>query len=129
MDRIKAREIVLKYIESYNNSDTDSMCEIMHKDLVFKNIVNNETIVETHGVDDFTELVKNSFAMFSEKEKKMITIAVEDNIASVEIFLDAVLAKDIEDQAFKGDNIRIEGYTEFEFTDNSLIKAITDYSR
>jgi hypothetical protein len=129
MDREKIKSIILNYLECFNNSDFESMSKILEPDIIFENLTEETSIVKTKGIEEFIEICKSSAKIFENKKKTMITIAVEGNTATAEIFFDGVLAKDLSDQVLKGDKIRIEGYSEFEISQNCLISSIKDYSR
>lgn len=129
MDKLEIRDKIEKYLMYYNSFDCDSMLELLEEDIVFKNIVSDEINIETNGKNQFKDLFLRASSIFSSQTQTMITIAVEENTASVEIFFDGTIKNDTDSGLLKGDEVRIEGYTEFEFSDSGLIKTITDYSR
>ena len=129
MDKLEIRDKIEKYLMYYNSFDCDSILELLEEDIVFKNIVSDEINIETNGKNQFKNLFLKASSIFSSQTQTMITIAVEENTASVEIFFDGTIKNDTDTGLFKGDEVRIEGYTEFEFSDSGLIKTITDYSR
>lgn len=129
MDKLEIRDKIEKYLMYYNSFDCDSILELLEEDIVFKNIVSDEINIETNGKNQFKDLFLRASSIFSSQTQTMITIAVEENTASVEIFFDGTIKNDTDTGLFKGDEVRIEGYTEFEFSDSGLIKTITDYSR
>jgi hypothetical protein len=129
MDRETIKTIVLKYLELFNKSDFESMAEILEPDISFENLTEKNSIVKTKGIKEFLEICRSSARIFESKQKTMITIAVENNTATAEIFFDGILAQDISKDILKGDKIRIEGYTEFEISENGLISSIKDFSR
>lgn len=129
MDREKIKTIVLKYLELFNKSDFESMTEILEPDISFENLTQDTSIVKTSGIKEFLEICRSSARIFESKQKSMITIAVENNTATAEIFFDGILAEDISKDILKGDEIRIEGYSEFEISENGLISSIKDFSR
>jgi|GEM_PF-4966598 archaellin len=128
MNKEEIKKKVLKYLNSFSNSDTQALYSLLDRDVVFKNIVNNETATETKGIENFINIFKESDSLFESKKKTMITIAVEENLAAVEIFFDGILASDLSESAKKGDSVRIEEFTEFEFSDKGFITSVTDYS-
>jgi hypothetical protein len=105
------------------------MSKVLSPGVTFENLTQEASIVKTEGIEEFIEICRSSASMFESKNKTMITIAVEDNTATAEIFFDGVLAADLSEEVLKGDEIRIEGYTEFEISENGLISSIKDYSR
>lgn len=129
MDKLEIRDKIEKYLMYYNSFDCDSILELLEEDIVFKNIVSDEINIETNGKNQFKDLFLRASSIFSSQTQTMITIAVEENTASVEIFFDGTIKNDTDTGLFKGDEVRIEGYTEFEFSNSGLIKTITDYSR
>ena len=129
MDKLEIRDKIEKYLMYYNSFDCDSILELLEEDIVFKNIVSDGINIETNGKNQFKNLFLKASSIFSSQTQTMITIAVEENTASVEIFFDGTIKNDTDTGLFKGDEVRIEGYTEFEFSDSGLIKTITDYSR
>lgn len=129
MDRETIKTIVLKYLELFNKSDFESMTQILEPDISFENLTQDTSIVKTSGIKEFLEICRSSARIFESKQKSMITIAVENNTATAEIFFDGILAEDISKDILKGDEIRIEGYSEFEISENGLISSIKDFSR
>ncbi|MDY0360092.1 MAG: nuclear transport factor 2 family protein [Desulforegulaceae bacterium] len=129
MDRETIKSIVLNYLDLFNKSDFESMTEILDPDISFENLTEKNSIVKTKGIKEFLEICRSSAQIFESKQKTMITIAVENNTATAEIFFDGILAQDISKDILKGDKIRIEGYTEFEISENGLISSIKDFSR
>ncbi|MCB9481810.1 MAG: nuclear transport factor 2 family protein [Desulfobacteraceae bacterium] len=129
MDRETIKTIVLKYLELFNKSDFESMTQILEPDISFENLTQDTSIVKTNGIKEFLEICRSSARIFESKQKSMITIAVENNTATAEIFFDGILAEDISKDILKGDEIRIEGYSEFEISENGLISSIKDFSR
>ncbi|MDY0132089.1 MAG: nuclear transport factor 2 family protein [Desulforegulaceae bacterium] len=129
MDREKIKSIVLNYINCFNNSDFESMAKILEPEVLFENLTEETSIVKTKGIKEFIEICNSSSSIFELKKKTMITIAVEKNTATAEIFFDGILSANLSDEILKGDKIRIEGYSEFEISENGLISSIKDFSR
>jgi len=129
MDKEEIRNIVLKYIDAYNVCDIEKISSLLDKDITFKNIANNTTIATAEGISSFTDMISKSTSIFSERNMELITISVENNEVFFETFFTGILNKDLNENILSGDELRIDGHSEFKFNDKNLIYSITDYSR
>lgn len=126
MDEIK-KNIIQNYVEAYNNFDIEKMLADLHRDIVFKNISNNEVNLTTTGISAFETQAEQAKNIFSRREQKITEIALNDNSAEVKIDYCGVLAIDLPNGLKAGDKIELEGKSIFRFEDEKIIE-ITDIS-
>lgn len=63
------RDIIENYLEAYNSFEIEGMVNLLHKDIIFRNISNGETTSETRGIQAFRELAEQSSTMFSSRRQ------------------------------------------------------------
>ncbi|RPI75484.1 MAG: nuclear transport factor 2 family protein [Ignavibacteriales bacterium] len=119
--------IVRIFIEAYNEFDIDSMLELLHSEIEFKNISGGEINAHTRGKVEFENIAKQSVSLFKEREQKIISFKESGNKATVEIEYRAVLTSDISGKLKAGDSILMNGRSEYQFKDG-LISSLIDES-
>lgn len=120
-DKLK---IIDTYISCYNNFDVDGMLRLLHEDVEFKNISNQETSVSTKGIKDLEALANQSKAIF--KTRKQTVKRKEDLIEKVVIHItfEGVLAIDLPNGLKEGETIKLDGISEFRFIENKISQII-----
>jgi hypothetical protein len=99
----------------------------VHPDLIFKNVSGGEVNATAVGIDEFRELADRSKAMFSSRQQTVTSFASSGDSATVEIQYEGILAVDLPNGMKVGDEIHLNGRSEFEFKDGKLYR-IADYS-
>lgn len=123
----EARDIIENYVEAYNAVDVEKMVELLHKDIVFRNISNGETTTETNGIQAFKTLAEQSSTMFSSRRQTITDYRVENGTIEVEIDYEGVLAVDFPNGLKSGDKLQLKGKSTFEIKEGK-ISLIEDYS-
>jgi len=119
--------IIRKFIKAYNSFDIDLMMSLLHPDVQFRNFSKDEVTVSAAGKEEFEKLAIASARLFSQREQTITSYIEEDYKVIVKIKYHAVLAVDLPDQFKAGDNLDIEGTSEYMFKDG-LIVSIVDKS-
>ncbi|WP_336773542.1 nuclear transport factor 2 family protein [Paenibacillus sp. MMO-58] len=127
MVRDEKRDIIEKYIEAYNSFEIARMVELLHKDILFRNISNGEATSETRGVHAFRELAEQSSTMFSSRRQTITDYNVINGKVVVGIDYEGILAVDFPNGLKSGDKLQLKGKSSFEFK-KGKISLIEDYS-
>ncbi|MFC0210992.1 nuclear transport factor 2 family protein [Paenibacillus chartarius] len=127
MDRKEIRGIIENYLEAYNSFDIESMVELLHKDIIFRNISNGEINTETRGIQAFRELAQQSSTMFSSRRQTITDYSVVNDKVEVGIDYEGILAVDFPNGLKIGDKLQLKGKSNFEITEGKIL-LIEDYS-
>ncbi|WP_337033859.1 nuclear transport factor 2 family protein [Paenibacillus illinoisensis] len=126
MDRI--RDIIENYLEAYNSYEIERMVELLHKDIIFRNISNGETTIETRGIQAFRELAEQSATMFSSRRQTITEYKViRDDKVEVGIHYEGILTVDLPNGLKSGDKLELKGKSTFKIREGKL-SLIEDYS-
>ncbi|NOU62574.1 nuclear transport factor 2 family protein [Paenibacillus sp. LMG 31461] len=121
------RDIIENYLEAYNSFEIERMVELLHKDIIFRNISNGETTMETRGIQAFRELAEQSSTMFSSRRQTITDYSVKNDKVEVGIDYEGILAADFPNGLKSGDKLQLKGKSTFEIKEGK-ISLIEDYS-
>jgi hypothetical protein len=122
------REIIISnYVTAYNNFDVDGMVADFDEDIIFQNIVNDETTMELDGIEEFRNKAEQAVDIFSSREQTITAFLHNENWSEIEIEYHAVLAVDLPNGLKKGDELDMKGKSVFEFSENKITR-LTDIS-
>lgn len=127
MNNQQKEALITKYINAYNKKDIDEMLKLVTWDVVFLSVSGDKVNVEIYGKSSFKELMKNSMGLFRKRNMIIKSITFADGKVIVETRLEAVFAANLENGIKKGDKLKVDGYSEFEFRYN-LISNIAEYN-
>ncbi|MGG4193352.1 nuclear transport factor 2 family protein [Paenibacillus sp. UNC217MF] len=116
-----------EYVRVYNSFDIKGMVELLHPDIVFRNVANGEVTIETHGIEPFQQLAQQSAGLFSSRRQTILQYIESDGRIEVDIDYEGSLAVDLPNGLKAGDKIQLTGKTIFTFT-NGKISSIEDHS-
>lgn len=116
-----------EYVRAYNSFDIEGIVELLHPDIVFRNVANGEVTVETHGIDPFQQLAQQSASLFSRRRQTILQYIESDASNEIEIDYEGTLAVDFPNGLKAGDKIQLTGKSIFTFT-NGKISSIEDHS-
>ncbi len=119
------RTVIEHYINAYNAFDIDGMVRVLHPDIQFKNIVNNQVNAAASGIDDFRRMALESKELFSFRKQTLMRFAANKNEVFIEVDYLGVLAMDLSNGMKKGETLRLSGRSEFVFRNGKIYK-ITD---
>ncbi|WP_256993110.1 nuclear transport factor 2 family protein [Paenibacillus sp. SSG-1] len=114
-------------MEAYNTFDIEGMLSVLHPDVIFRNIVDNEVSVETNGLQPFRALAEKAAALFSTRHQTILELREIGGRFETDIDYTGVLASDLPDGVKAGDTIRLQGRSVFTVRDGKL-SLIEDYS-
>lgn len=127
MDETLRKEIIISYIEAYNNFDIDGMLTHLSEDVKFKNTENGIVTLQTQGIADFKQIASETSKYFSSRKQHILDFDFTEDCAIVYINFEAVVAMDISEKLKEGDGFKLGGKTIFTF-ENKKISSIEDYS-
>ncbi|GAV11800.1 hypothetical protein PBN151_1729 [Paenibacillus sp. NAIST15-1] len=116
-----------EYVRAYNSFDIEGIVELLHPDIVFRNVANGEVTVETHGIEPFQQLAQQSAGLFSSRRQTILQYIESDGSIEIEIDYEGTLALDLPNGLKAGDKIQLTGKSIFTFT-NGKISSIEDHS-
>lgn len=123
----KRENIITNYIEGYNSFDVSRMVTDFSKDIIFENIQNGVVSMTLNGVQEFIAQAETAKSYFSERKQKIKSFRQQNNRTEIEIEYFGVLAVDFHSGMKKGQEIKLNGKSVFEFQDDKIIK-LTDIS-
>lgn len=125
---MKEREDIIKnYIEGYNSFDVSKMTTDFSDEIVFENIQNGEITMNLNGLEAFKIQAETAKAYFSERQQKIKFFRHEGEKSEIEIAYWGVSAIDFPNGMKKGDSIKLNGKSVFEFKNKKIIR-LTDIS-
>lgn len=121
------RNIIENYLEAYNSFEIERIVELLHKDIIFRNISNGETTTETRGIQAFRELAEQSATMFSSRRQTITDYSDKKEKVEVGIDYEGILAVDLPNGLKSGDKLQLKGKSIFEIKEGKF-SLIEDYS-
>ena len=125
MDETQKKEIIQKYISSYNSFDIEGMLSTIHDDIKFKNISNGDITAKATNIEEFKNLALQAKAIFKDRKQKIDSIEFNKEKTIINISYQGVLAIDLPNGPKAGQPLILEGKSEFCFKDNK-ISELTD---
>jgi len=120
-------EIVKNYVEAYSNFDVDNMIANFDENVVFENVLNNETNMLLTGIAAFKQQAEQAKAYFKTREQRIKSIKHSGHAVEIEIDYHAVLAIDLPNGLKAGEVLNLSGKSVFLFEGDKVIK-LTDIS-
>jgi len=125
---MKEREALIdSYIEGYNHFDVDKMVSNFDENIVFKNVSNGETNMSLKGLKAFIEQAEQAKNYFSERTQTVRSFVHKNDETEIEIDYVAILAIDFPNGLKKGDELKLNGKSKFQFLEDKIIR-LTDIS-
>jgi hypothetical protein len=121
------RDLIENYLEAYNSFDIEGMVNLLHKDIIFRNISNGETTTETRGIQALRELAEQSATMFSSRRQIITEYNGINDKVEIGIDYEGILAVDFPNGLKIGDKLQLNGKSKFEIKEGK-ISLIEDYS-
>ena len=126
--KIHNREnIISGYVEGYNNFDVLKMTADFSDDIVFENIESGHTSMILNGIDAFITQAQKAKQYFKERHQKIKSFIHADDKSEIEVEYYGLLATDFPNGMRKGQEIKLNGKSIFEFKDEKIVR-LTDIS-
>jgi steroid delta-isomerase-like uncharacterized protein len=119
--------VIQKYIEAYNAFDVSKMIADFSDDIVFENIQGGEVSMILNGIEAFKNQAETAKQYFSERHQKIKSFKHEMDKSEIEIEYYGVLARDFPNGMKKGQEIKLNGKSIFDFKDGKIVR-LTDIS-
>jgi len=115
------KKIVDDYFKAYNEFDLNGMMKNIHRDVIFKNYAGEEVNLELNGKPAFKNQIKQAFALFKNREMKIVEQKFGDDMVENKIDFKGVLAMDVSDELKKYDLIKLQSKSIFKFKSGKII--------
>ena len=126
---MNAREQIIKdYIEAYNAFDTEKMIRSFDEEILFENVQNGKVNLSISGLETFKQQADQAKNYFEKRQQTIKSVKHVKNVSEVEIDYYAVLAMDFPNGMKKGEELKLQGKSVFEFNDNNKITKLIDQS-
>lgn len=120
-------EIILAYIDAYNNKDVPAMVALLDEQIIFENVSNTSGVIQLNSRQEFEQLALQSVNYFSERKQIVRFLVQGAEAAAVEIDYVATLAQDLPNGLKAGQHLQLRGVSIFEVKQGK-ISRISDYS-
>jgi len=121
MEDKEMKEIIDEYINAYNKFDENGLIKNLHKNVKFKNIVNEKVNLQLTGKHAFKKQVKQAATLFKKREMKIIEQTINGNIVENKIHFSGVFAVDIPHGPNVDETIEFEAKSLFKFRGGKII--------
>ncbi|MGE8426709.1 MAG: nuclear transport factor 2 family protein [Sphingobacterium sp.] len=119
-------EKIFKYVEAYNQMDTENMIADFSDDIIFQNVMNGEKTMELQGIEEFKKQAIEALSYFNERDQSVESITHNSSGTEISIAYRAIAAMDFPNGLKKGEEISLNGKSIFEFSDDGKIIRLTD---
>ena len=116
------KQVIVNYIQSYNDFDIEGMTKDLHKDIIFKNISNGEVNLKTEGIEAFIKQAETAKQYFKNRQQTIGSWDFQDEKITISINYKAILAVDLPNGMKTGDTLKLKGQSVFELRDGKIIK-------
>ena len=124
MDTDAKRALIMRYLDAYNGFDVEAMMATVHDDVVFQNISAGEVTAQADGAASLRQMAEQAKAIFASRCQRLLAFSDTDEGATIEVAFEGVLACDLPNGMRAGQEIRLEGRSEFAFKDQRLISIV-----
>ncbi len=121
------KRVIENYIQAYNRFDADGMVQHLHPSVVFKNITNGQTDLQTEGLPAFRQQAEQAKQYFSHRRQTITGWQFSGDTVTIEIDYEGQLAIDLPNGLRAGDTLRLTGQSVFVFEGDQIV-ALTDKS-
>ena len=121
------QQIIEKYIDAYNNFETDKMLSSFALDCIFENYGNGELTACAKGLTQLRAMMEQGKNVFASRKQTVTKLTFQGEIIIAEIDYQGKLKIDLPNGLKAGADLKLKGRSEFEF-ENNLIKNLKDFS-
>lgn len=118
------KELILQYIDAYNNFDVAGMLQGLHDEIEFINISNDQINLQLNGIRAFQSQAEQAKDYFTERRQTITNWNFESNHTAIDVEYSGVLAIDFPNGMKAGQTLELNGKSEFYFKDHKIIKII-----
>lgn len=121
METSQQKTIIESYVRAYNAFDLSGMTQHLHPDVTFENVSNGEVDLKTVGIDAFREQAERAKQLFAQREQRITDWTFDGDQVTIDIDYDGTLAIDLPNGLEAGDQLSMQGQSEFYFRDGLII--------
>jgi len=121
MEPTQQRTIIESYVRAYNAFDIAGMPRHLHPEVTFENVSNGEVDLKTEGIDAFREQAERAKQLFSQREQRITDWSFDGDQVTIDIDYEGELAIDLPNGLEAGDQLSMQGQTEFFFQNGQVI--------
>lgn len=121
------KALIETYVAAYNRGDIQGMLATLAEDIHFENIQDGAITASAQGIDEFRALAERTTSLFEHREQVIEGLSEAVNTTTATIRFYGKLAIDLPNGMVEGEEIHLQGTSEFEF-DNDKIRRIRDFS-
>ena len=121
MKEKRMKRIIDEYIKAYNEFDVEGMLRNVHEDVELKNTTNGEVNVQLKGINILKKQAEQSVGLFEKREMTIIEQEINDNRVENKINFKGVIGADFPDGPKKGELVKLEGKSIFQFEKGKII--------
>jgi ketosteroid isomerase-like protein len=121
METSQQKSIIESYVRAYNAFDLAGMTQHLHPDVTFENVSNGEVDLKTEGIDAFREQAERAKHLFAQREQRITDWTFDGDQVTIDIDYDGTLAIDLPNGLEAGDQLSMQGQSEFHFRDGQII--------
>ncbi|MDQ4122851.1 MAG: nuclear transport factor 2 family protein [Acidobacteriota bacterium] len=127
MNQEKQKQVIEKYVEAYNNFDTETMLSLFDSECSFENYSGDELTSSAKGLAELRAMMEQGKNVFVSRRQIISALSFQNGTAIAEIDYQGKLKIDLPNGLKAGDDLKLKGRSEFEFQDG-LIKSLKDFS-
>ena len=120
------RALVERDLAAYNAIDIPAMLEVLHPEVVFRNVANGETTDSTDGLEQFRTLAERSATLFTSRRQTVTSWTDDGDEVTIGIDYEGVLAVDLSPELRAGDTLRLTGRSTFGFRDGRIASIVDE---
>ncbi|MCR6639661.1 MAG: nuclear transport factor 2 family protein [Sporocytophaga sp.] len=121
-------QIIKDYIKAYNAFDTDNMIRDFDEMILFENVQNGKVNLSIRGLEAFKRQADQAKDYFEKRQQTIRSVQHDINVSEIEVDYYAVLAMDFPNGLKKGEELKLQGKSIFEFNENNKVIKLTDLS-
>jgi len=121
---ISREQIIVEYINGYNNFDIERMLKNLDENLRFENISNGVSNMTLQGLAAFKEQAEKAKSLFTTRTQTIKSFRHQHELTEIEIEYNAVLAVDLPNGLKKGEVLNLRGKSIFKFYGKKIIELI-----
>lgn len=127
MDTDEAKALIEEFLDAYNRFDIDTMMELVHPEVEFRNYSGGDLDATVLGREEFRALAEQSAFLFTSRTQTPSNFQSNGEVMSVDIEFTGTLATDMPGGLKAGQQLLVSGRSEYCFRDEK-IHRLTDYS-
>lgn len=114
--------LLKRYIHACNSFKIETMCSLLHDEILVKNFVDGEHQKNIDGIEAFEKVAQEEKKLYSSRKYTILEHQEFGEKVTLEMSYSAVLAKDVESGKVAGDGISRRGLVEVRFKEKKIYR-------